>query len=246
MGAMIPTLNFPQPRFGLIGHRGAAAICPENTLVSIQTAHQRLNWIECDVQLTRDHQLVIFHDDSIARTSNGGHRLVRDTNLLHLSQYDYGSWFDSKFTNTPFLTLETLWHYANKGGLNLNLEIKPYHNAAQLTEQFLHFLNTHPCQFNLLVSSFDHDVLYQIREKKPSVAIGFLVEAHEPMLFDQLLTLENCTYHLSVKHNPLSLFETLSKNEIKLLTYTVNDAQLATSLLQAGVWGIFTDNPHLL
>jgi glycerophosphoryl diester phosphodiesterase len=242
---MIPTFNLPQPRFGLIGHRGAAAICPENTLISMQTAHQHLDWIECDVQLTNDGHLVIFHDESIKRTSNGGDQLLHQHALEHLSQYDYGSWFDSRFSKTPLLTLEDLWRYANDAMLHMNLELKPYANATSLALKFSEFLNTHVRNFHLLISSFDHQILYEIRKTNPDIAIGFLVEEHDPLLFDQLLRLENCSYHLSVKQNSLSLFESLSRYEVPILTYTVNDADLAESLLQSGVWGIFTDKPDL-
>ncbi len=244
--AAIPTLPFPPPQLGLIGHRGAAALCPENTLISMQTAHQQLNWIECDVQLTSDNHLVIIHDESLDRTSNGGSQLIWQSPLAHLDQYDYGAWFHSKFSNTPLLTLEILWRYANDTGLNLNLEIKPYGNASLLAQHFAHFLSTHSRQFDLLISSFNHLILHHLRQSNPELTIGFLVEEHDPILFQSLLSSSNCAYHLSAQSNSLMLLESLSQQDIALLAYTVNDQQLAHTLLQTGFWGVFTDNPYLL
>lgn len=211
----------------------------------MQTAHQQLDWIECDVQLTSDNHLIIIHDDTLARTSNGGEQCVWQHSLAYLEQYDYGSWFDSKFSNTPLLTLEKLWQYANETGLHLNLEMKPYGNAPLLAQHFSDFLSTHTHDFHLLVSSFEHHILHDLRQAHPALPIGFLVEEHDPSLYQSLLALDNCAYHLSAQQNPLTLLTALAEQDLAILAYTVNDATMAQILLDSGFWGVFTDNPQL-
>ena len=81
----------------IVAHRGLSSEAPENTYNSFDLAISKgCKYIEFDVQLTHDQEVVIIHDDTIDRTSNGSGR-VNDKNLEELSTYDYGSWFSSEF-----------------------------------------------------------------------------------------------------------------------------------------------------
>ena len=83
----------------VVAHRGLSSKAPENTYHSFDLAISTgCKYIEFDVQLTHDQEVVIIHDETIDRTSNGTGR-VNDKNFDELSTYDFGSWFSSEFKN---------------------------------------------------------------------------------------------------------------------------------------------------
>ena len=103
----------------IIGHRGVAGHYPENTQVSVQAAIDLgLKWVEVDVQPTQDHILVVCHDHTIDRCSNGKGRIDSYT-LEQLQQFDFGAWFDPQFAGEPIMTLETLLTLAKQHSLEI-------------------------------------------------------------------------------------------------------------------------------
>ena len=108
----------------IVGHRGVAGQYPENTLVSIQAAiDMGLEWIEVDVQPTKDMQLVICHDHTIDRCSNGYGRVDSYT-LEELNQFDFGAWFSPQFNHQSILTLTQLLRLIEPLEISLNIELK--------------------------------------------------------------------------------------------------------------------------
>ncbi|MDF5393565.1 glycerophosphodiester phosphodiesterase family protein, partial [Vibrio parahaemolyticus] len=92
----------------LIGHRGVAGSYPENTKISIQAAIDLgLKWVEVDIQPTKDNVLVVCHDHTVNRCSNGQGR-VDELTLEELKALDFGSWFSTDFSGEKILTLDEL------------------------------------------------------------------------------------------------------------------------------------------
>ena len=114
-------LRLPQ----VIGHRGAAAAAPENTLASIRKAKELgASWIEFDVKLTRDGQAILFHDDRLERTTDG-RGAVAATTLAEIKRLDAGSWFGPAFRGEPVPTFDEALMLCAELGLGINVEIKP-------------------------------------------------------------------------------------------------------------------------
>ena len=81
----------------IIGHRGAKAYAPENTLASIHTAADMgIEWVEIDVKLTSDCVPIIFHDDELNRCTNGS-GLVAETDFETIKELDAGLWFADQY-----------------------------------------------------------------------------------------------------------------------------------------------------
>ncbi len=115
----------------LIGHRGVAGKYPENTKVSIQAAIDLgLDWVEVDVQPTKDNVLVVCHDHTVNRCSNGKGRVDQMT-LAELKTLDFGGWLSTEFSNESIMTLSELLGLAAKNNLNLNIEVKVDHHSAE-------------------------------------------------------------------------------------------------------------------
>ncbi|NMR95157.1 glycerophosphoryl diester phosphodiesterase, partial [Vibrio parahaemolyticus] len=121
----------------LIGHRGVAGSYPENTKISIQAAIDLgLKWVEVDIQPTKDNVLVVCHDHTVNRCSNGQGR-VDELTLEELKALDFGSWFSTDFSGEKILTLDELLTLATENKLNLNIEVKVDNHPAEEVAQTL-------------------------------------------------------------------------------------------------------------
>ena len=114
-------LNLPK----LIGHRGVKNLSPENTINSINVAKKLgLNWVELDVKISKDLIPIIFHDDSLERTTNGK-GLPINYFYKELKKLDAGSFFYNHATKIYIPTLEEILILCQKKNINLNIELKP-------------------------------------------------------------------------------------------------------------------------
>ena len=122
---MVDTPALPR----VIGHRGAAAAAPENTLVSLQKAKELgASWVEFDVKLTRDGVPILMHDERLERTTDGRGEVALTT-LNDLQKLDAGGWFGPAFRGEPVPTLEAALALCAELGLGINVEIKPVRGA---------------------------------------------------------------------------------------------------------------------
>ncbi|MGE5258214.1 MAG: glycerophosphodiester phosphodiesterase, partial [Hyphomicrobiales bacterium] len=157
---MNPSLNltrFPRPL--LIGHRGYPARFPENTLASFQGAMQAgCDMIELDVTLTRDRKVVVIHDDTLNRTTNGNGAVSKHT-LAEIKQLDAGSWFDPQFSAERVPEIDELIQLTANRCL-LNIEIKTSAFEADYPEdaierQVVKLVKTSQAMGRVIISSFD-------------------------------------------------------------------------------------------
>lgn len=241
--------NYP-PRFGLIGHRGVASLAPENTLASFKLAKQLgLNWIEFDIQLTQDQQWVVFHDDTLSRTSNG-QGAIFEHDYHDLKSLDAGSWFHPGFKEEKVPSFLQVINLLNETGLTANIEIKIASGSPFTPEIFaqrlLETLKTYWPQYKSLplISSFEHRSLYWLRQQAPEYPLGFLFETLNPKDIERLTTINNISIHFQRdSQTDLEYIKKLA-NQHPLIPYTINDISLGHELLKAGCFALFTDCPQ--
>lgn len=159
----------------VIGHRGASAVAPENTMAAFQTAlDMGADGVELDCQLTKDGHLVVIHDPTLKRTT-GCDGLVKDYTLSQLRHLDAGAWFNPRFAGKRIPTLEDVLALA-RDRLLVNVEIKnlPYRYAG-IEARLLAAIrqNAFPLD-RLIVSSFDHESLIRIQAMEPRVTVAAL------------------------------------------------------------------------
>ncbi|MHA1599411.1 MAG: glycerophosphodiester phosphodiesterase family protein, partial [Alphaproteobacteria bacterium] len=117
----------------VMGHRGAAALAPENTLAGMsRAAATGVSWVEFDVMLTGDQVPVLFHDDSLKRIT-GCRAAMADTPYDVVRTLDAGAWFGPEFAGERIPTLETTLALVRKLGMRANIEIKPTPGRARET-----------------------------------------------------------------------------------------------------------------
>jgi glycerophosphoryl diester phosphodiesterase len=158
----------------VIGHRGAAGYAPENTMVSFERGIAlRADAIELDVHPTKDGHLVVIHDPTLERTTNGK-GFVAEHTLDQLRALDAGAWFDPSFAGERIPTLREVLEWAH-GRTKVVIEIKQgpifYPNVEKL---LLRELDAMQMRDDVLVISFDHWSVRRIKELAPDIVTGVL------------------------------------------------------------------------
>ncbi|EKD71951.1 MAG: Glycerophosphoryl diester esterase [uncultured bacterium] len=240
---MITSLHFDPP---VIGHRGACGYAPENTLASFTKAAQLgIKWVEFDVMLTADGKPVIFHDETLDRTTNATGNLGQFT-FDYLSSLDAGAWFDTRFAGEKIPSLVTVLEWMKETGVSANVEIKPLPGQDRITvanavKDIVEFF-PQPSP-SILFSSFSVDSLYYLREQLPTCYMGLLIHEWLPNWLQIVRELNCISVHVNEDIITRETALKIKSMEKFLLCYTVNDPARANELYTWGVDAVFSDVP---
>lgn len=228
-------------------HRGSSKVCPENTMAAFKKAlEQGATGIETDVQLTKDGQMVLIHDETLERTTSGS-GWVKDYTLQELRSLDAGGKFDPAFQGEAIPTLDELLELVQDHGIIVNIELK---NGVILYEgleqKVIERVRAFQMEDRVVISSFNHYSLFLCKQLAPEIRTGILYMEglFEPWKYADTLRADALhAYHYAV----LPEFVQGAKASGKVYhPFTVNDVQEMQRLLDAGVDGIITDYPDRL
>jgi glycerophosphoryl diester phosphodiesterase len=232
----------------VIGHRGAAASAPENTLAGIARAHALgCAWVEFDVKLSFDNVPMLMHDDRLDRTTDGK-GCFAERSAAELKKLDAGSWFGPGFRNERIPSLAETVKLLAHLGMGANVEIKPCPGREVDTGRrvALELRQTWPRGHGLLISSFSPAALKAARAVAPELPRGLLMESALPD-WPQIVLRLGCVT-LNPWEEPLRP-ETVAQAHalgLAVAVYTVNDPGRAALLRSWGVDSVFTDMPERL
>ncbi len=222
------TFNRPPPL--VIGHRGAAGVVPENTLPSFSAALEfGVDAVELDVHVVED-TLVVIHDTTLDRTTNGTGRLSECT-LEALRNLDAGSG-----ARVPLL--EEVFNLVPPE-VGINVELKGSGTGEPLAE----FL-TGQRRPDVLVSSFNRPELSAFRRRCPGANVAPLFSRWHPGIWDIAERFGAWSVNLHTRLATRKRIADAKSRGFRVLVYTVNDLALARDLVDAGVHGVFTDHPE--
>lgn len=239
-------------KFIIIGHRGASAYAPENSLSAFKLAYEMgAEMIELDVLLSKDGVPVVIHDETLDRTSNGSGP-VADHSLEELKKLDAGSWFSEKYAGEPIPTLEEVLAWA-KGKISVNIEIKTEavtdQAAGGIEQKSLELVEKFGMSEYVIFSSFDYRAIAHLNELNPEMPKAILFEKSQGKgkgptahLTEYDIQGFNCSYRQISEE----WMQQARDNSLPVLIYTVNDADRMRSLWSMGVSGIFSDKPDVL
>ncbi|MDL4815292.1 glycerophosphodiester phosphodiesterase [Actinomadura opuntiae] len=245
-----------------VGHRGAAAYAPENTLASFRTAKSRhADMFELDVQQTKDHKLVIMHDSTLARTTDVEHVYpkqkpwkVSQLTLKQIKKLDAGSWYSKKYKHERVPTLDEVLSAMSGSGVGMLLELKSpalYPGiegrvAAALKRHRSYWLGAKaaPSQRRLVVQSFDWASVKRFHKDLPGVPTGLL---GKPKAAD-LKKLKSYADLINPSYGDLTktYVKQVHAAHLHLLTWTVNNKTKMAKAVDLGVDGIITNKPDVL
>ena len=234
---------WPYPQW--IAHRGAGKLAPENTLAAFQLgATHGYRMFECDAKLSRDGVVFLLHDADLERTTNGS-GMAGSHDWTHLSQLDAGSWHSTTYTGEPLPALESLAKFCLTHGYLLNIEIKPTPGTEAITgstvaKEAMHLWRGE--SIPPLLTSFKTEALVAAKQTASLLPRGLLLDSLWDGWLEAALELECvaivCNYKLWNK----DLVGTVHAQNMRCLSYTVNEQDIANSLIELGMDGIITDS----
>ncbi len=230
----------------IIAHRGSPRAAPENTLASFRrAAADGAKWVEFDAALTVDNRVVIFHDDTLERTSDGA-GLVCEAPFETLSALDAGSWFAPEFRGEPIPTLEETLETLTDLDLGFNLELKvdPGREVDLATYALPIADACWPAEAPTpLISSFSLQAVAAAKELLPKWPRGFIFNQRPDDWAEIAKTLDLTTLNGNHQHLTSDNVAEMCRAGYAVLAYTVNEPARAAELFAWGVKAVFTDIP---
>ncbi len=232
----------------IFAHRGASAYAPENTLSAFKLAiEQQADAIELDAQLTCDGQVVVMHDSSVDRTTNGIGRVNRFT-LAELQRMDAGSRFNDTFEGEKVPSLAQVFE-----GLGdqvfIDVEVKNYASPLDdLPIQVVGLVRQYGLEQSVLFSSFNPLALLRIHRTLPKAPLGLLtIRGRKGALLRSALgrLIPHQALHPAWMNTTPALVRNNHRHGYRVHPYTVNDPDTMRALFTIGVDGIFTNDPLL-
>ncbi|CAN5758235.1 glycerophosphodiester phosphodiesterase [soil metagenome] len=242
----------------VIGHRGASGYAPEHTFASWDLALELgADFLEQDLQMTKDGVLVVLHDDTLDRTTGGvcTGRVI-DHTLAELRDCDVGSWFGPAFSTQRIATLdEVLDRYADRS--SFYIETKNPDEAPGMEEALLELLDRHDLrtaaasEWRVLIQSFSERSLRKVHALDPTLPLIQLRHARSSTprtIQGDLVAISEYAVGVgpSWKDVDAKLVAAAERHCLSIHPYTVNDADVMTRMIEAGVHGMFTDVPDTL
>jgi glycerophosphoryl diester phosphodiesterase len=237
--------HFPTPIF--FAHRGASAHAPENTLAAFELAvEQGAPAIEFDVKLTSDRQLIIIHDTTLNRTTNGAGPVAKQS-LAALRELDAGSWFSANFRAEKIPLLSEVFEAVGKK-VFINVELTNYSTPFDgLVNEVAAMVKKHGLQECVIFSSFYFTNLVMAKRLLPNVPCGQLMLEGSSGWWQRFaagfMTLE--AEHPYTTDVTAKSVQAIHGKGRRVHAWTVNDPADMRRLRSQAVDGIFSDDPLL-
>lgn len=217
----------------VVAHRGASAYKPENTLSSLRLAVELgADMVEIDVRQSRDGHIVVLHDETVERTTNGK-GFVKDLTLKELKSLDAG--LGNKI---PTLSEAAVFL---KGKARLVVEIK----ALGIEEKVVETLDETGVADDVVVTSFFHPVLKRVKDLRPKIRAGVII-ASRPVAPSKLaLDAKADAIFPRYKYVDEELVSAAHKNNLLVFPWTVDSADQVELLAKIGVDGVVTNKPDV-
>ncbi len=248
----------------MVAHRGASGYAPENTLAAVdKAADLGFRWVENDVQRTRDGELVVIHDDSLARTTDVEEVFpgrtpwkVKDFTAAEIARLDAGRWFGHAYAGARVPTLEQYVHRVERHRQRLLLEIKNPQLYPGIEKQTLEvlanegWLDRSHVAGRLIVQSFSADSVRTVHALKPAVKTGFI---GTPSV-RELPGYADFADQIHPSYRTVSLgyvaavqtFRGPRGRPLEVFGWTVDDADTARQVAGYGVDGIISNKPDVV
>jgi glycerophosphoryl diester phosphodiesterase len=236
-------------RVHFYAHRGAKAVAPENTIPAFEQAlAMGVDGIELDVQCSKDGQLVVMHDFTVDKTTNG-HGPVVDFSAAELAVLDAGSHFRPSFAGVGVPTLsDVLDVVGDRCRLNVEIKSRDEYGGTEV-EPLVELMRARNLFEQILVSSFNPVTLIKLRHLAPKVSIGLLYYRPLPLYLQNAWLgpiIDPQALHPSSGLVDAELMAFARARSLDVNVWTVNEVPEAERLLALGVNAIISDVPDRL
>jgi glycerophosphoryl diester phosphodiesterase len=239
--------GWPHPL--VIAHRGASHHAPENTLSAFSAAiHQGAHAIELDAKLSADGQVVVIHDATVNRTTDGKGR-VANLQLTALRELDAGSFFSEEYRGEKIPTLIEVFEMVAGKRMLVNVELTNYTTPKDdLVKQVCGLISRFGMEKSVLLSSFLPTNLTEARSLLPDTPQGFLAWRGWMGWWSRSFGFNFGEYqalHCNLKDVNIRQVARVHRLHRRLYVWTVNTLKDMRRLFDWGVDGVFTDDPPL-
>lgn len=236
----------------VIAHRGFSGVAPENTLVAVRRAIEvGADMVEIDVSLTRDGYVVLLHDETLDRTTNGA-GLLSAVTLTEVRELDGGSWFAPEFAGEPVPTLAEVLDLV-RGRILLNVEIKGEavtgEAAGGIVDKVLALVRERDMLDQVIVSSFEPRALKHARQLDLEVKTASLYnrDLHRGLSpLEVMMAVGSNAFNVSRRRAKVKLLCAAQRHGRPVAVYTVNREQDMRRLIDRGANALFTDYPDVM
>ena len=231
----------------VIAHRGAAAVRPENTMIAFKKAMELgADAIETDVQLTKDGHLVLIHDESLDRTTNGK-GWVKEYTLQELKKLDAGSWFSSRYSTEKIPTVDELFTLIHSSPMWVNIEIKDgFFLYPGIEERLIQKIKEYQMMTRVIVSSFNHFSLMKFHTLAPEIktAILYMGGIKEPWNYAKKIGAKGLHPYYPILNK--EAIRHAHQEGFTVYPFTVDRLEEMERLIELGVDGMITNVPDQL
>ncbi|MGN0465753.1 MAG: glycerophosphodiester phosphodiesterase [Lachnospiraceae bacterium] len=230
----------------IFAHRGASKYAPENTMAAFILAHkQGADGIELDVHLTKDGEIVVIHDETINRVSNGKGK-IRDYTLEELRKFSFHNHME-EYENVEIPTLREVLKWAKPWNMKVNIELKTgVYWYPQIEEKVVRMVQEEEMEKSVIYSSFNHYSISKVQQLAPEAKTAYLYS-------DIILNVEKYAkkngvhgLHPALCHVKMEGFlEKYQKSGLDVRVWTVNKEKDMERLIKAQVTALITNKPDV-
>lgn len=225
----------------ITAHRGAKAVAPENTMAAFRAAIEAgANYIELDVQHSRDRRIVVVHDGDLMRMG-GDPRKVSELDVADLAAIDIGRKYDARFAGERAPTLEEVIDLV-RGRVRLNIELKYNVPDPGLAPAVVDLLRREGFLDEVVITSLDYAALKQVESLEPRLKTGHIVTA----AVGDVVRTDADFLSLNSARATASLVRRAHAAGKEVHVWTVNQPDVMLRMIERGVDNVITDNPALL
>lgn len=225
----------------ITAHRGASLSAPENTMAAFEQAVTNMaDYIELDVQMTKDGELVIMHDSNALRTT-GVNRNISDMTLEEVKCLDAGSYYSKEYAGEQVPTLEEVLDFA-KGRIKVNIEIKSGDYGLSVADKVADMIEDKGMRDECVVTSFEIDLLRRVKQLWPDIQVGYILV----VAYGDFYNMDDVDF-FSVNAAFLTkrMVDAIHNSGKQIHAWTVNNQSSIKNLTNKGVDNIITDDPVL-
>lgn len=225
----------------ITAHRGSSAAAPENTMASMEKAVEDLaDFVEIDVQETKDGVVVLGHDTSLKRVA-GVSRPISDYTLEELEKLEVGKWHSEEYAGERIPTLEEVLDYC-KGKLKVNIELKNLGADSDMPDKVVALIEKRQMKEQCLVTSVRLSYLSRVKELNPDIHTGYIVSAAYGNYYSSdYIDFVSLRSSFVTEH----LVESAHEKGKAVHAWTVNSKGELERMKMLGVDNIITDYPVL-
>lgn len=223
-------------------HRGESTNHPENTMAAFKGAVEvGADWIELDVQQTKDKQIVVSHDSNLSRVT-GVNKDIIDMTYNEISKLDAGSFFSEKYKGEKIPLLEDVIKFAKDNNIKLNIELKPTGKEVDFEKQVVELIEKYDFKDRCVITSLTYKVLENTKKINPSIQTLYVMT----IAVGDITQLKYAdSFSVEATNANSELLDKVHKEGKKLFIWTVNTEENINNMIDLGVDNIITDNCSL-